>query len=273
MNNPHRGTEDTEDKATDLFGFKRRKRRKLRERPWPEGWSDILTRNVPHYGTLSDAQREQLHGHIQVFLAEKRFEGCGGLEMTDEIRVTIAAQACTLLLGRESDYYPKMKSIFVYPEHYFAAESRPQPGGIVGGRVSARAGESWYRGPVVLSWDDVRKGASDPNDGRNVVYHEFAHQLDSETGDHDGAPAMERRSMYIAWARVLGADYQKLIEDITGGRDTLLDAYGGTSPAEFFAVATEAFFEKPRALRRRHGKLYEQLKTFYRQDPAKQAER
>ena len=252
----------------DLFGFKRRRRRKLQDRPWPKEWSAILRSNVPHYRTLSEAQHQQLHGHIQVFLAEKRFEGCGGLEMTDEIRVTIAAQACTLLLGRESDYYPKMKSIFVYPEHYFAAKPDRTGTTLVTESHYARAGESWYRGPVVLSWDDVRKGASDPNDGRNVVYHEFAHQLDSETGDHDGAPALGQRSMYIAWARVLGADYEKLIEDITRGRRTLLDAYGGTSPAEFFAVATEAFFEKPRALRRRHEELYEQLKTFYGQDPA-----
>ncbi|MHC4716450.1 MAG: M90 family metallopeptidase [Planctomycetota bacterium] len=251
----------------DLFGFKRRRRRRLRGRPFPDQWLGVLRRNVPYYGVLTEAEQEELRGHIQVFLAEKRLQGCGGLEMTDEIRVTIAAQACILLLGRETDYYPMMKSIFVYPHAYAVDVSRQIPS-VERGTVQPRLGESWYRGPVVLSWDDTRKGASDIHDGHNVVLHEFAHQLDSETGATDGAPVLAHRSMYVAWARVLGREFERLGEDIDRDRPTVLDDYAGTDPAEFFAVATEAFFEKPQALRRDRPELYEQLRGFYRQDPA-----
>ncbi|KKL18831.1 hypothetical protein LCGC14_2471600 [marine sediment metagenome] len=251
-----------------MFGFKRRRRRKLRDRPFPAEWLEVLRRNLPYYRLLCPSEQAELQGHIQVFLAEKGFEGCGGLVMTDEIRVSIAAQACILLLGREGGYYPRMKSIFVYPHGYEVPVTRRGGPDLVVGGEQGRLGESWYRGPVVLSWDDVRKGAADVHDGQNLIFHEFAHQLDSETGSHDGAPLLSRRSMYIAWARVLGAEYRRLTEDLRRHRDTVLDGYGATDPAEFFAVATEAFFEKPIALRRRHRQLYQQLAEFYRQDPA-----
>ena len=254
-----------------MFGFKRRRRRRLKDQPFPRQWAAILERNVPCYRALPPDDQRELQGHIQVFLDEKRFEGCAGLEITDEIRVTVAAQACMLLLHRQSDYYPRMKTIFVYPQGYLTRSVATGAGGIVTETDGLRLGESWYRGPVVLSWDDARKGAADARDGHNVVFHEFAHQLDSETGEHDGAPVLPRRSMYIAWARVLGGDYRRLIDDIARDRKTALRAYGATDPAEFFAVATEAFFEKPRALRRRHPSLYEQLRGFYRQDPAARA--
>lgn len=254
-----------------MFGFKRRRRRRLKDQPFPFEWAAILERNVPCYRALPPDDQRELQGHIQVFLDEKRFEGCAGLEITDEIRVTVAAQACMLLLHRQSDYYPRMKTIFVYPQGYLTRSVATGAGGIVTETDGLRLGESWYRGPVVLSWDDARKGAADARDGHNVVFHEFAHQLDSETGEHDGAPVLPRRSMYIAWARVLGGDYRRLIDDIARDRKTALRAYGATDPAEFFAVATEAFFEKPRALRRRHPALYEQLRDFYRQDPAARA--
>ncbi len=254
-----------------MFGFKRRRRRRLKDQPFPFEWAAILERNVPCYRALSPSEQSQLQGHIQVFLHEKRFEGCAGVEITDEMRVTIAAQACMLLLHRQSDYYPRMKTIFVYPHGYPARSVGMDTSGIVTEANGPRLGESWYRGPVVLSWDDARKGAADARDGHNIVFHEFAHQLDSETGEHDGAPVLPRRSMYIAWARALGHDYRRLIDDIARDRKTVLDAYGATDPAEFFAVATEAFFERPDALRRRHPALYEQLQGFYRQDPAARA--
>ncbi len=251
-----------------MFGFKRRRRQRLRDRPFPPEWLAILERNLPCYRALTPDEQRELQGHIQVFLQEKRFEGCAGLHMSDEIRVSIAGQACILLLHRASDYYPKMKTILVYPHHYVAQGARRLSGGIVLEGPESRLGESWYRGPVVLSWDDVRKGAADAHDGHNVVLHEFAHQLDSEDGAHDGAPLLPRRSMYVAWARVLGGEYKQLIRDLERHRRTILDEYGATNPAEFFAVATETFFEKSLALRRKHPELYEQLKAFYRQDPA-----
>lgn len=202
-----------------------------------------------------------------MFLAEKKFEGCGGLEITDEIRVTIAAQACLLLLHREPHYYPRLVSILVYPHPYVAQARERLPGGIVSEGPSGRLGESWVEDVVVLAWDAVRAGASDANDGHNVVLHEFAHQLDQEDGTSNGAPILEHRSSYVAWARILGAEFAALCEAAGQGRPTDIDPYGATNPAEFFAVVTEAFFERPAALRGRHPQLYAQLRDFYRQDP------
>ncbi len=234
----------------------------------PQGWGAILHRNVPHFERLSRVDRTELLGKMQVFLAEKKFEGCKGFEVTEEVRVTIAAQACVLLLHRETDFFPDLETILVYPQAYVAPSRRVGPDGVVIEGPEARQGESWSHGVVVLSWHDVRHGAADINDGHNLVFHEFAHQLDSEYGDGDGAPALPRRSMYIAWARVLGQEFAELTEDVAQHRRSLIDAYGATNPAEFFAVVTEVFFEKPRQLRRQHPALYAQLQAFYLQDPA-----
>ncbi|UCD75271.1 MAG: zinc-dependent peptidase [Phycisphaerales bacterium] len=251
-----------------MFGFKRRRRERIRQRPFPPQWLTIIERNVPYYSRLPREAQAELRGHILVFLDEKRFEGCGGLELTDEIRLTIAAQACILLLNRETKYYPGLKSIYVYPHAYVAEAKVRLPDGTVieGGQV--RLGESWSRGSLVLAWDHARRGAADIRDGRNVVLHEFAHQLDTADGYADGAPTLPERSMYVAWARVLGEEYRQLIDDLENHRRTLISDYGATSPAEFFAVVTECFFERSVKLKRRHPELYEQMAAFYRQDPA-----
>jgi len=228
----------------------------------------MIHRNVPYYSCLPPASQAELDGLIQVFLAEKSFEGAGGLVMTDEVRVTVAAQACILLLGREPHFYPSLDVIVVYPHAYVSRFSRRNPDGTVSDGPRVLLGESWKQGVLILSWDDVVGGARDIHDGHNVVFHEFAHQLDAETGVADGAPPLERNSMYVAWARALGAEYKELVRDLQRHVPTFLDPYGATNPAEFFAVATEFFFEKPRAMRAEHPELYEQLKTFYHQDPA-----
>jgi Mlc titration factor MtfA (ptsG expression regulator) len=252
-----------------MLGFlKRRRRRRLREAPFPEEWRQIIETNIPLFGRLSENDRRELLGNVQVFLAEKHFEGCGSLQVTDEIRVTVAAQACMLLLHRDTDFYPGLEAILVYPGAYMAPAKEHLPGGVVREGPSARLGESWNRGVVVLSWDDVRRGASDMRDGQNLVFHEFAHQLDLESGAAEGAPGFEHRSSYVAWARVLGQEYEQLLRDVATGHANVLDRYGATNPAEFFAVTTEAFFEKPLELRRQHPELYDELKAFYRQDPA-----
>lgn len=251
-----------------MFGLKRKRRRRLRARPLPEAWQAVIDRNVPHGRLLSKADREQLNGHARVLLAEKHFEGCGGLELTDEIRVTIAAQASLLLLNRETDYYPKLSSILVYPARYVAETTRRLPDGTVVEGDEIRAGESWYRGAVVLSWDDARHGAVDWRDGHNVVLHEFAHQLDSESGAVNGAPALADDAAYAEWERIMSREFERLQEDLRRRRRTVLRPYGATSPPEFFAVATETFFERPVELRSEHPELYEQLRGFYRQDPA-----
>jgi hypothetical protein len=251
-----------------MFGFKHKRRERAKAKPFHPHWLEVIERNFPYYRQLTPAEQSELRGHIQVFLDEKRFEGCNGLEITDEIRVTVAAQACLLLLNRRTDYFPLMTTILVYPSHYYAHETRHQPDGTIWGETSGREGESWHRGPVVLSWDDVLRDAADMNSGRNVVLHEFAHQLDSESGADEGAPDLPQRLMYADWAEVLGREYERLLDDIEHNRRRVIDDYGAKSPAEFFAVVTEAFFVKPVPLKQRHPELYEQLTTFYRQDPA-----
>lgn len=252
-----------------MFGlFKNRRREELRSTPIPPEWAAILRKNVPLYGRLSDADRRELEGHIQVFLAEKTYEGCAGLEVTEEIKVTIAAGACLLLLRRETDYYPRLITILVYPSAYKARSVMPIGGGFVLEGEEGRLGEAWQDGVVILSWDDVRAGASDIHDGHNVVLHEFAHQLDQEDGAADGAPILAQRSQYVAWARVLSAEYDELRRAASEHRKSVLDQYGATKPAEFFAVATECFFEKPAQLQKKHPELYEEMKLYYQQDPA-----
>jgi Mlc titration factor MtfA (ptsG expression regulator) len=248
--------------------IRNRRRRRLRATPLPEPWKQIVRANIPYYGCLPADMRKELDGLVQVFLDEKSFEGAGGLEMTDEIRVTVATQACMLLLGREPHFYPGLDAIIVYPHAFVSRTARRGPDGTVSDGPQVRLGESWKQGALVLSWDDVVSGAGDIHDGRNVVFHEFAHQLDSEHGAADGAPTLEKHSMYVAWARVLGREYEDLVTRLSRHLPTFLTAYAATSPAEFFAVATEFFFEKPQAMRTGHPELYEQLRSFYRQDPA-----
>ena len=251
-----------------LAWLRRRRRAAIRRRPFPAAWRGFIDKNVPYAKHLSASDREELHGKIQVFVAEKHFEGCGGLQLSDEVRVTIAAQACILLLHRETDDYPNLISILVYPTTYVVSGGRRTADGLVAEGPEARLGESWARDVVVLAWDSVLSGAADIHDGHNVVLHEFAHQLDQETGGDSGVPALPHRSMYVAWARVLGHDFDQLVRDTEHHHRTLIDRYGATNPAEFFAVVTETFFEKPRELRTRHPELYSLFKEFYCQDPA-----
>jgi hypothetical protein len=251
-----------------MFGIKKRRRARLRDQPFPPEWLAILERMVPYYRILPPADQEELRKLMLVFLGEKHFEGCEGVEITDEIRVTIAAQACILLLHRETDVYPLLQSILVYPDAYFAPVRRREAGGFISEEVEDRSGESWSIGALVLSWNDVVIDSSDIHDGYNVVFHEFAHQLDDEAGRADGAPLLPARSMYAEWERVLGDEYDRLVENVERRRPTFLDPYGATDPAEFFAVVTEYFFEKPRELKLFHPELYKQLRLYYRQDPA-----
>jgi len=244
------------------------RRNRAASRPFPEARDEILARNVPLDARLPGNDRVELRRRIQIFLDEKRFEGVGGLEMTDEIRVTVAAQACLLLLHRDEDDYPALRTILVYPTAYRARTREHGEFGMVTEVDQVRLGEAWNAETVVLSWDDVRHGAADDADGHNVVLHEFAHQLDMEDRAANGAPALAHYSMYAAWARVLGHEYQQLRDAVDRHESTLMDAYGTQSPAEFFAVATETFFEKPINLRDEHPELYEQLREFYVQDPA-----
>ena len=251
-----------------MFETKKKRRERLMRTPLSPRWLAIVERNIPYYRVLPPQDRLELQGFIQIFLAEKHFEGCEGLRITDEIRLTIAAQACILLLRRRTDVYPSLVSILVYPHTYVAPMRRHEPGGIVSEGMQTLAGQTWDKGSLVLSWDNVVRGAWDMHDGHNVVFHEFAHQLDNEAGVADGAPLLPDPSMYVAWARILGREYAALVDSIEHNRPTLIDSYGATSPAEFFAVATEFFFERPVQLKEHHPQLYAELRSFYIQDPA-----
>ena len=250
-----------------LKWFRERRRRRVRARAFPGEWDAVLD-TLPLCRRLPDADRTELRGHIRVLLDEKRFEGCAGMVVTDEIRLTIAAHAACLLLHRKTAYFPQLESILVYPHAYEAPSERHIGDYVVEEGTEVREGESWYRGSMVLSWDDVQRGVSDLSDGENVVLHEFAHQLDDESGEADGTPLLEGRRQWRDWVRVFQAEYEALQEADARGRRTLLDPYGAESPSEFFAVATECFFERPRKLGQRHPELYDQLRRYFRQDPA-----
>jgi MtfA peptidase len=252
-----------------IFDFlKRRRRRRLQARPLPKEWLTLIQRHVVFFHKLSPSDRAELLGHIQVFLAEKRFEGCGGFAITDEVRVTIATQACLLLLHRRTDYFPGLFTILVYPLTYMVEEKRPINEHVWEEGTVSRLGETGRRmGSLVLSWGAVKHGAADPSDGKNVVLHEFAHQLDYENGAADGVPGLATREQQLAWSEVMRSEFASLRVADETGIPTLLDTYGATDPAEFFAVSVEAFFERPWALRVRHPKLYAELRRYFNQDP------
>src|SRR6266446_3066838 len=213
-------------------------------------WQRVLNHSLSLFRRLPTKDQDELLGHVAVFLSEKKFEGCGGLELTDEIRVTIAAQACLLLLHRETNYYPHLITILVYPSGYTAYEARHLGGNIWEEGGQDRLGHTARRlGVMVLAWDSAKRGAADPSDGRNLVLHEFAHQLDFEDFQTDGEPALATRAEYLAWSRVMSKEFEVLRAANEAGMATVLDTYSAKDPAEIFAVVTEAFFERPRALR------------------------
>ncbi len=241
------------------------RRASLLEQPFPTEWEPYIAR-LPFYQALDDRGRGRVRDDLRVLVAEKNWEGCGGFTLTDEVRVTIAAQASLLLLNIEHEYYRQVTSILVYPAAYRTMPQRGADGVVREGQ--ANLGEAWRRGPVVLSWDDAKRGALDPGDGHNLVFHEFAHKLDMLDGAADGTPPIADRALFDRWVETMTREFRALREDTARGRATVLDTYGATNPAEFFAVATECFFEKSRQLAQRHPALYELLRAYYHQDPA-----
>jgi MtfA peptidase len=249
-----------------------RRRRHILDTPWPDAWTGILEANVAAYALLDDDERARLRQLAQVFLAEKNFEGCGGLELTDEIRVTIAGQGCLLILGRDHDLFARLVSILVYPSTVVTPEARlpvmaytHQP---LAGSVPI-AGQAVRGDTVILAWDDVVRGARDPHDGKNVVLHELAHAIDFLDGAADGTPPFAARADFRTWAEVASVAFHALGDAVAHGQPTgALRAYGATNEAEFFAVATEAFFERPRDLAREQRGVYDVLARFYNLDLA-----
>ena len=249
-----------------------RRRKKLTEVPFPSAWEEIIRRNVAHYSVLEDTERVLLHALIQVFIAEKNWEGAGGLELTDEIRVTISAQACLLLLGLPHNYYRNVRTIIVYPstvvppqrttgffENSFAPVELEYP--IIGQAI--------LQGPVIIVWDAALHGGRHPELGHNVIYHEFAHKLDMLDGAADGTPPLRDRAEYRDWVMTCSREYLRLKHNTEKGKKSFLNTYGAISEAEFFAVATEKFFDQPRLMIEQAPDLYRVLQEYYRQDPAR----
>ncbi|WP_445425515.1 M90 family metallopeptidase [Alishewanella sp. HL-SH06] len=242
-------------------------RQRIRARPFPEPWRQILKKRLPYYRALPTDLQLQLKKHIQVFIAEKDFVGCAGLTVTDEMRVTIAAQACLLLLNRPNHYFPQLRSILIYPAAFIVANAQQDAAGLVSEQRRILSGESWQQGRVILSWQDTLAGAANPKDGHNVVIHEFAHQLDQEHGNAQGAPLLQRSRDYQQWSQVMQQAFDQLRWQLQQGQPVLIDPYAATNPAEFFAVLSEVFFEQAAELAQQHPALYQQLSYFYRLDP------
>ncbi|RZS53376.1 zinc-dependent peptidase [Sphaerotilus mobilis] len=242
-----------------------RRRARLRATPFPAAWRRILRRRVPLVARLPADLQLRLKGHIQVFLAEKPFLGCAGQPITDEVRVTIAAQACLLLLGdARAQVYPKLHQVLVYPAAFAVEREQSPDGTLVRQQRVTMSGESWAHGQVVLSWPDVLAGAADPGDGRNVALHEFAHQIDQDKGHADGQPWRPGKRRRLAWAQAMAAGLSRLRSQPTG----LIDPYGASDPAEFFACVTETFFERARDLAAEEPAVYRELCGLYGVAPA-----
>ena len=249
------------------FYYPRWRLRRVLAQPLTAEALAILQHNIPVYRRMAPDLQQQLQRMVVQFLHQKKFIGCEGLEVTDEIAVTIAGQACLLLLNRPSKVYPALHTILVYPGAFVAQRAEIGPGGVVTPGHHSMLGESWDDGRVILSWDDVRRGAVDWTDGHNVVLHEFAHQLDSESGRANGAPYLGNPASYREWSEVLERDFQSLRHSAMYRQHSVMDHYGATNPAEFFAVATETYFEKPHQMAESHAELYAEFRKYYRVDP------
>jgi hypothetical protein len=231
-------------------------RRRLRRRPFPSEWLGYLERRVPFFHELPTGLRPRFLELLQVFAWEKEFIGAGGFTVTDEVRVVVSATAVRLVVHLDFAYYDRLREVIVYPDAFRIPD-----------RTGVVLGEAKNWGTVILSWQSVLAGLADPKDGHSTATHEFAHVLDREDGAFDGTPHLRQYSHYRAWASVMGEHFLKLRQGQSAERQ-VLDEYGGLNEAEFFAVATESFFEKPRQMREKTPELYAELKRFYGWDPA-----
>jgi len=244
--------------------LKERRREQLRARPFPAAWRRILRQRVPVVARLPSDLQRRLKGHVHVFLAEKPFIGCQGQAITNEVRITVAAQACLLLLGHERpDCYPRLRQVLVYPDAFVVNRERPLGAGLMQEQRRTMTGESWTQGQVILSWAEVVAGAADPSDGRNVTLHEFAHQIDQDTGVADGRPWRPSSAKRQRWSTVMDEAFERL----RNAPSAVIDGYGASEPAEFFAVVTEVFFERPQDLAAEAPDVYGELAALYRVNP------
>lgn len=244
----------------------------IRRRPFPPAWRVLLHRTARFWESLSADEQDRIEDEIRFFIAERHWEGCGGLALTEEMKVIIAAQACRLLLGRPGERFSNVTTVLVYPTGYFTG---PQPTPVLGGPTPRNTdgggvpvlGQAHDRGPVILSWRHTLEGTLDDTDGENLVLHEFAHKLDMANGVIDGTPPMSSAEQAREWNEAMTSAREHLVESLRLGTGAPLRRYALTNPAEFFAVATECFFERPNDLDEWDPDLYRVLARWYRQDP------
>jgi Mlc titration factor MtfA (ptsG expression regulator) len=237
-------------------------------RVFKEEWILHLQDNLPLYGRLPLALQNTLHQKMAQFVRATNFEGCDGLQLTDEIILAVSAQACLLVLNHDGEPYPELHTVVLYPTAFSSTFETIEDGGTFVETTVQCEGESWEDGTVLLAWDSVKGGARNISDGQNVTFHEFAHQIDALDGDTDGVPVLPSEAAFQTWAAVLGEHCTDFLDKVMQGEDTVLDPYAATNPGEFFAVATETFFEKPHQLKAKRPSLYAELQGFYQLDPA-----
>lgn len=243
-------------------------RRKLAGQPFPPAWREFLDVCLPIYRQLPAAERRTLEKHIRIFLAEKNFEGYGGLEVTERMRVVIAGYACLLLLHDPDGYYPQLGTVVLYPRSFAAPIVDTDETGIVTETTEERFGESWQEGAVVLAWDAIDELLYGRSDDCNVIIHEFAHQVDARRGLSSGAGLLSGNPTYTDWQALLTAVQQRQRSRRRRGYPAILDPYALTSREELFAVASETFFMRPVRLKANHPEIYDELREVYRVDPA-----
>jgi Mlc titration factor MtfA (ptsG expression regulator) len=235
--------------------------------PFPTAWRRILQRRWPLYNQLPPLRALQLRRLIAQFLYQKQFIGCAGLEVTEEMKLLVAAQACLLLVGRRrAELFPRLSQVLLYPSDFVVPRNSEEAGVVTQGSASL-AGESWSDGRVILAWDRVLDGLHHEEHAGNVVIHEFAHQLDSESGVTNGAPVLPNGAAYQRWAKVMQHEFEQLRHAERQGAPSVIDFYGAQNPAEFFAVICETFFMQPQPLFEQHLALYQELSRYFRVDP------
>jgi len=265
--------------------WRARRRAAFMAQPLPATAAFAIDRNVPAVRNLPSGLRERLESLMAAFIAEKDFIGCNGLVVTDEMRATIAAMACLLVLGRRG-HYDQLHSVLVYPTAFWVEDEVEDEAGVVTKRRRVLSGEAWESSRIILSWEDVLEAARHPGEGYNVALHEFAHYLDAEGLGLAApppplpperkqsrevpvrAPADGRVRSVADWADDLAGEFESLLDAVDRGEYTFLDPYAAEDEGEFFAVATEDFFERPAELRAAHPRLYSLLQEFYALDPA-----
>lgn len=249
-----------------LFLHRSLRRRSVLARPFPKHWRQGLERDMALYRKLPSELRERVHQNTLLMLDEVNFYGCAGQTITEPMKVLISAHAALLVSGLSVDYYQRLTSILVYPGAY-RSEVEWQEGEIARVEEQERLGESWDAGRVILGWDQLAREAADPDTPTNVMLHEFAHQLDQLDGAADGVPPLDSGVSAENWHQVFSDAWHRL-QDSPYDSEGVIDDYGATDPAEFFAVVTEAFFLTPVQLRQQEPDLYQCLSGFYQLSPA-----